>query len=179
MFAFLLFRTGKQFSRTRQLPRRDVVTAGITAAASVFALYVGIGAGTNAAKSKEILNALLYNVYRSFDFRDEGTVYDMLARSVDGELLETIYLETRKALVLESQGGARAKVNDVEVLEADSESTESGFRARGTWIVTGSVGHWGHIHQRRNQYQAEFTVQPVDGAWKISGMELLSEERLQ
>ena len=45
-------------------------------------------------------------------------------------------------------------------------------------MVVGSVGHWGHIHQRRNRYTAEFTVRPVDGAWKIMGLELLDEERL-
>lgn len=179
VFAFLLSRIMTEFSRTSQLPRRETVAAGIAVVVSGLALYVGFGARINAAKSKEILNALLYNVYRSFDFRDERTAYDMLARSVDGELLETVYLETRKGLVLESQGGARAKVNEVEVLEADSKPAESGFRSRSTWIVNGSVGHWGHIHQRRNQYQAEFTVQPVDGTWKITGMELLSEERLQ
>ncbi len=42
----------------------------------------------------------------------------------------------------------------------------------------GSVGHWGHLHQRRNQYEAILTVKPVDGVWKITDLELLGEERL-
>jgi len=53
-----------------------------------------------------------------------------------------------------------------------------GFRSRCTWNVAGSVGHWGHIHRRRNRYEAELLVEPVDGAWKITGLELLAEERL-
>jgi len=40
------------------------------------------------------------------------------------------------------------------------------------------VGHWGHIHQRKNQYQARVTVKAIEGAWKITNLELLQEERL-
>ena len=42
----------------------------------------------------------------------------------------------------------------------------------------GSVGHWGHIHIRKNQYEANITVEPMDGAWKITGLELLEEKRI-
>jgi hypothetical protein len=40
------------------------------------------------------------------------------------------------------------------------------------------VGHWGHIHQRVNQYVADLQIEPVDGVWKITGMELIEEQRL-
>jgi hypothetical protein len=40
------------------------------------------------------------------------------------------------------------------------------------------VGHWGHIHQRRNRIRAELTVARQDGAWKLVSMEMLEEERL-
>ena len=45
-------------------------------------------------------------------------------------------------------------------------------------MVKGSVGHWGHIHQRVNQYEARITVEVVDGRWKITGLELLEEIRV-
>ena len=45
-------------------------------------------------------------------------------------------------------------------------------------MVTGSVGHWGHVHNRVNQYQAELDIIAVDKRWKIDGMEVLQEERL-
>ena len=44
--------------------------------------------------------------------------------------------------------------------------------------MSGSVGHWGHIHQRQNQYDARFTVRSIDGAWKITERELYDERRL-
>ena len=132
-----------------------------------------------ASDGHEIVATLLYNVYRSFDFRQEEEVYDMLAKSVDGPLLETTYLETRRGLVLQNQGGARAKVNELELAELVPEPIGGGegFSVEADWVVGGSVGHWGHIHQRRNRYRANLNVEPVDGVWKITGMEVTSEER--
>jgi hypothetical protein len=137
-------------------------------------------AAVTSADAQVIVTGLLRNVYRAFDFRDEGVIYDMLARSASGDLLTQIYLETRRALELKNQGGARAKVTDVEMLGAETTNLaeEVGFVTQCTWNVAGSVGHWGHIHQRRNQYEAVLTVKPVNGAWKVTRLELLSEQRL-
>jgi hypothetical protein len=42
----------------------------------------------------------------------------------------------------------------------------------------GSVGHWGHTHIRKNQYEANITVEPIDSAWKITNLELIEEKRI-
>ena len=130
--------------------------------------------------AKVIITGLLKNVYRAFDYRDESVIYDTLERSATGDLLAQVYLETRRGLELQNQGGARVKVKDVEMLSVSTKnlSTGVGFVSRCTWNVSGSVGHWGHIHQRTNQYQADLTVKPVDGVWKITDLDLLQEERI-
>ena len=126
-----------------------------------------------------LLNTLLNNVYRSFDFREEEDVYDKLATSVHGDLLSEIYLQNRRSLVVAQAGGAQARVKEVEILDADM--TDGGarfvsFRAR--WTALGTVGHWGHIHSRKNQYDAEIIIEPVDNLWKITDIEVLEEERV-
>jgi hypothetical protein len=122
---------------------------------------------------------LLHNVYRAFDFRNEERIFDALDRSAEGALLEQLFLETRRGLELASQGGARAKVKQIELLALDAEPGDGGgFVARATWNVAGSVGHWGHVHQRRNQYRAELAVAPRDGTWKLVHVEILEEQRL-
>jgi len=133
-----------------------------------------------ASPGREQVGNLLRNIYHAFDFRDEGTVYDVLAQSVTGDLLTDVYLETRKGLELASQGGAKVKVKEVDVLQVTPRPLrgQAGFLAHCQWNVMGSVGHWGHIHQRTNQYEAELTIRPVDGHWKITGLELLQEERV-
>lgn len=153
------------------------VIAGMLATAGAFGL--GHSARMTDEVATEVVGALLHNVYRAFDYRDEGRIYDLLAQSAEGELLTQIYLETRKGLELASQGGARARVNELEILELDAEPASGGaFEAAATWSVGGSVGHWGHLHQRRNRYRATLTVAPIDGVWKLTGLDILEEERL-
>ena len=70
-------------------------------------------------------------------------------------------------------------MKDIELVDLTAERSDGGgFVATTTWNVSGSVGHWGHIHQRRNQYRAELSVSPVNGVWKLVGLEILLEERL-
>ena len=42
----------------------------------------------------------------------------------------------------------------------------------------GTVGHWGHVHTRKNLYDAIVTVEAVEGNWKITNLELLEEKRV-
>jgi hypothetical protein len=178
---WLALRHGKAAIRG-ELPSRKVT---LVASALAVVLAVAVPAGVKSSRvsdrdAEAIVAALLKNTYRAFDYRDENRIYDALEKSAAGELLTDIYLETRRSLEIENQGGARAKVKEVEVLSAVHSPLdgELGFVTLATWNVSGSVGHWGHIHQRTNQYEARFTVQAIDGVWKITGLELLQEQRL-
>ena len=79
-----------------------------------------------------------------------------------------------------SQGGERVKVREVTMLDVQPRRRlpDGGFIAECRWDVSGSVGHWGHVHGRSNRYQAELAIAPVDGSWKLIGLEILDEQRL-
>ena len=127
------------------------------------------------------LQGLLQNTYRAFDFRAENDVYDKLAVSVSGDLITDIYLQSRKRLVMEEQGGARAKVQDVQLLDAvqaGPPDRRQRFTFQCAWRITGTVNHWGHTHQRRNQYDAMITIQPIEQTWKIVALDVIEERRL-
>jgi hypothetical protein len=129
-------------------------------------------------QAEQVLHSLLFNVYRAFDYRDESLVYDRLALSISGDLLTDVYLQVRRSMELENQGGARVKVDEVEVLEVgQQESAGPGFAYRCRWTAAGSVGHWGHIHRRINQYDAVITIQPIE-VWKITAIDLREEQRV-
>jgi hypothetical protein len=133
-------------------------------------------------QAKGILHSLLKNVYRAFDFREEEDVYDKLAISASGDLLADIYLQNRKSFKVKRAGGAVAKVKEIEVMDVQAENNPENSQAldlRSKWTAMGTVGHWGHIHTRQNQYEAIVTVQPTEGAWKITGLELLEEKRIE
>lgn len=132
------------------------------------------------SEAEKVLSPLLRNTYRAFDQREESAIYDVLARSIDGELLQKIYLQTTQSLSIEGQDGTRVKVTDLDV-KVDKISKlpgRGGFTAEGQWTALGTVGHWGHLHQRINRYKAKINVEPVNGAWKITGLEVLEERRI-
>ena len=148
--------------------------------------HISIGSSARASQistedSKAIVHSLLKNVYRAFDFREEEDVYDKLAISVSGDLLKDVYLQSRQSMIIEQAGGAHAKVKQVDVLETDvqgSKKQKGGLDVRTKWTAIGSVGHWGHIHTRQNVYDAILTLAVADGSWKITGIELLEEKRI-
>ncbi|MDJ0846587.1 MAG: hypothetical protein QNJ08_20415 [Crocosphaera sp.] len=132
-------------------------------------------------EAQTIFSHLLKNIYRAFDFREESDVYDKLAISLEGDLLTDVYLQTNKSMELENQGGAVATVKKVEVTEVKKERASSGGKVafRTKWIASGTLEHWGHSHNRQNQYDAILTLSPVNGVWKITDIELLEETRIK
>ncbi|MGI9344195.1 MAG: hypothetical protein ACR2QV_15290 [Gammaproteobacteria bacterium] len=127
----------------------------------------------------QLVGDLLHNVYRAFDYRGEEVIYGVLEKSVSGELLTDIYLETQKGLELANQGGARVKVKTTEVTDAELVGRDGNrLTIASDWNVSGSVGHWGHIHQRKNGYRANLEISEIEGAWKLTGLEILEEQRL-
>ena len=130
-------------------------------------------------QSGAVVEHLLTNIYRAFDFRQESAIYDQLAVSVTGEQLTEIYLGQRRALELENRGGARARVENVEVESIEGITpTGDGVDVHARWNVSGSVNHFGHTHYRQNAYDAVLRLTPVDGIWKITAIEVNEEKRI-
>jgi hypothetical protein len=125
-----------------------------------------------------VLSPLLQNVYRAFDHRSESAIYDVLDRSVDGDLLRRLYLETIEALSLEGREGARVTINEFSAEVDAVQAVGQGFLADCQWTALGTVGHWGHAHTRVNRYKARVTVTAVRGEWKLTGLEVLEARRL-
>lgn len=122
---------------------------------------------------------LLQNIYRAYDYANRGDVYDALAYSITGDLLEELFLKIRAGLQMQEQGGAIVNVQTVDIktveLMANTDSTLAC-----TWNVTGTVEHWGHIHTRENQYSARITLDTSEeGRGRISEFELTDEKRVR
>jgi hypothetical protein len=134
-----------------------------------------------ASEAKGILARILPNVYRSLESRSESAVFDRLALSVTGDTLTDVYLDHRKVLQMEDRGGARARVEAVEVVEVElvEPGSSGGFSAEAIWTVGGTVTHFGHRHFRQNRYDARVAVVPDQGIWKLQSIEILDEERLR
>jgi hypothetical protein len=137
----------------------------------------------SADQAKNVFTALHSGLYRSLDFGTEDRIYDALAQTVDGELLEDLYLQLRQSLELRDQGGAIARIRSVEydagaaVARKESVVPWPGFQYNSTWTVSGTVEHWGHVHERQNQFDAVFTIEPREGHWKITRMDVAGQSQ--
>ena len=129
-----------------------------------------------------IFESLQRNIYRAFDYTSENDIYETLARSVRGELLDQVYGEVYESLILRDQGGAVCKIQGTRIIESEvefpGERDATWFFVDSTWQVRGKVGHWGHTHARVNEYRARYTVSADGEQWKISAVETLDQRRL-
>lgn len=136
-----------------------------------------------AEEATRILAGLIEDVYRSFDGRSEGEVYDLLAKKMDGDLLDRTYREIHKGLFLDHE----EKKSTVRILSVDVFETQllgwngilgdPEFRVRCRWKVRGLVVHTGHVHARTREFAAVYRVVRRDSGWKLADCEVLDLER--
>ena len=125
---------------------------------------------------------LLQNIYRAYDYREAGDVYDALAHSVTGDLLEETFLKIQNGLRVSEQGGAIARVRKVMIqdIAVAKAGAAPEIAIDCTWRVQGTVEHWGHIHTRENEYSARLTIRTTPEArGRISGFEITDEKRVR
>ena len=196
--AVAVFVVGFATAAIARRPPRVALGTGLLAAVVVLVLRptgpAFLALGTRAprllaeAEAAATFESLQANLYRAFDYEAESAVYDALARSVSGGLLEETYLGVRRALVMEEEGGAMSRVVAVRPVRTSVSSQgeialEDGRRARAftvaaTWQVDGRVTHWGHSHDRTNEYDGRFTVAAEREGWRIHDAEITRQERV-
>jgi len=130
--------------------------------------------------ARRVAEAVLSDTYHAFNLTDEGELYDRLAASVTGDLVDDLYLDSRRRLTAGTRQGAEVTVRDVEVLDIgepiDAGSGAIAYDCR--WVVTSRVRHLQHIHHRRNIYTGVLTLTIDGGRWKIARVDLTSEDRV-
>jgi hypothetical protein len=164
--------------------RRRAMMAGIAAAGwcGVAGTLLLRGPSTPELKDEELLamfRPLHANIYRAFDYASDNEIYDVLAQSIDGPLLDQVFSDTYRSLVLQEEGGALCRVKTLNVIEANVLSDrrpEHVVLCR--WEVEGVVYHWGHSHARTNAYTAEYDLGLRPTGWRIVGVRPLHQEHV-
>jgi hypothetical protein len=129
-----------------------------------------------------ILEKLLSETYHAFNLNDEEALFKQLSKNVGDELVENLYLDSRRRLTSGVRQGAEVTVKEVSVVRVkDTAMPEvmgaDQFSYEVDWMVTARVKHLQHVHHRRNMYTGVLTVRVEDGAWKVQQVDLRSEER--
>ena len=138
----------------------------------------------SAEEGLEVFQALHKNIYKAFDYTSDRDIYKTLAQSVDGPLLEEIYTSIYNSLILHEEGGAVCRIRSVEILNlkweglTQKEGAVNNYTILATWRVHGIVKHWGHTHEKSQQYKARFTIAPRKGVWKIIEIEIIEQVKV-
>ena len=74
------------------------------------------------AAAETIFTPLPRDIYRAFDYVEEGEIYDALARSVQGDLLDELYQQVYRSLIMHEEGGAVSRVQAVRSVATTVES---------------------------------------------------------
>ena len=150
-----------------------------------FAIFIPRGGGDVGSdlNGLEIGESLISTVYAAFNEGSEEAAYDVLEEVVTGTLLETLYLDFRRALTFRNQGGAVASVKQIDILSFEPLSQRIDKEGRlhalfsGQWRVEGNVEHWGHIHRRRLDYRALVNVYGSREGWRIEALDVIEENQ--
>jgi len=149
-----------------------LVGAGLLSSVAVYEFRNPFAGPPGDEAATKIVAQLAENLHNALQLRDESELQDAIAISVARQTLDEVLPEARRALAIEIQGGGVARVESVdEVVVQDIESLGGGgFRVLSEWRADASAGHWGHLHQRRMRFSALMEMQPVESAWKLTGL---------
>lgn len=135
------------------------------------------------AEAGALFETLHRNIYRAFDYDDEGQIYDLLARSVSGDLLVKTYDEIHESLMMKLEENAICEIRSVKTIGTEVQlpaiAKKPSFQVLASWEVIGTVRHWGHGHWRKNLSRALYDVSWLeDVGWRIDGVEIIDQRRL-
>ena len=186
--ALIFWPRNRKIHRQMELKRRKpIISLSLVVLAVVLLpFYVNINnpwfeaEDLDQASMERIMQHVLSNTYTAFNEEDEEKLFEELSKNVDSDLLDNVYLDSRRRMNMGLREGAEVSVQLVELNSMgkphelqDPESIE--YPAQ--WTVTARVRHLKHIHYRKNQYTGTVALKAIDNKWKISKISLASEER--
>jgi hydrogenase/urease accessory protein HupE len=142
-----------------------------------FAAYAPRGDG-----ARLIMSKVLSDTYEAFNITDEEELYDTLAQSVTGNLVDDLYLDNRRRLTAGTRQGTKVTIRGVSILDIGEPievlAPEEGYSYDCRWAVVARVQHLQHVHHRQQIYSGVLTLRAEAGRWKVAGVELHSEDRV-
>ncbi len=119
------------------------------------------------------MSKVLSDTYQAFNIADENELYDTLAESVTGNLVDDLYLDNRRRLTAGTRQGTKVTIRSVNVLEigepVEGMTTDDGYSYDCRWAVVARVQHLQHVHHRQQIYSGVLTLQADEGRWKVAG----------
>jgi hypothetical protein len=138
------------------------------------------GPPLNHDEAKRVVQGLMLNTYRAFMLDHDEDVYNVLERSVAGDMLNGIFLQNRGRLTFNDPEAAASIIDrlDIKSIDVMQQGRDGTVTMMTRWDVYGSVFHWEHVHFRCNEFKARISIMPAGDYWKIHALEILEEARV-
>ena len=178
-------RIHREMSLHRKSPYVSIVLIAITLAFSSVGWSISNPWYTPHAPSeyeaRRVFDKLLWQTYSSFNIPDEELLYESLSETVSSELIDDLYLDSRRRFITGLREGSEVSIEEVEVVgTGPPESSSLDIDSHSypvEWVVTARVRHLQHVHFRQNRYVGIITITHESDQWKISNITLKSEDR--
>ncbi|MGI9374028.1 MAG: hypothetical protein ACR2OJ_16190 [Hyphomicrobiales bacterium] len=121
----------------------------------------------------EIAQKLVENLYVALDEHDAKRRAIALNTSADNSSAAPIEAESKRGLVVGLAGGSEARsyaISNMKITNIAPLDDPGGVSAVATWTAQVKGGHWGHVHRRNVEFEAQMELMPEDGNWKIAGL---------
>ncbi|MEK7483326.1 MAG: hypothetical protein AABZ60_03235 [Planctomycetota bacterium] len=132
------------------------------------------------AELKQRTQEILLNIYQVNQLDQPGKIYDSLAQSFAGTLLEhQFFQQLQGKKVLEENN---TTLGDMHIGFTYFKRLEIRPFARLVelgWEVRGDIWHLLHQHTRHNRYQAQLVLTRLDQNWKITDIHIQMELRVE
>jgi hypothetical protein len=134
-----------------------------------------------------VLFTQLHNsIYEAFSKTSDTEIYDALAGSLDGPLLDRVYQEAYKSMLTREEGGPEClirsvDVKDIIVLESARNQNEEyeSLKVKCAWTVFSTIRHFEHWHPRLNKFDAIFDLENKKGSLKLVDDNILKQIRVK
>jgi len=126
-----------------------------------------------------ITGHLIENFHKALQEKVPKRLDDALGVNISKASFEDVKEELARALLIEMQGGGAGTVDGIRGLDVTNivpATGGDGFIATVSWSVTASGDHWGHPHKKNIRFSALMDIAPIEDAWKLTGMTVLSAQ---
>ncbi|MDP6634770.1 MAG: hypothetical protein QGG42_07725 [Phycisphaerae bacterium] len=164
-------------------PKKHPIIATLTLLVAGVALYAANISTPIAvpddARAIGIFRDLHQGIYRAFNERTEDEIYDALAKSLEGDLLDKVYNEVHQTIAKRKNKRMTFRIRRVKAISTEiTPAAGAAFKVRHHWRVYGTVTHMAHSHPRFNEYRAVYTVRHNGKAWRIADSQIQRHKRV-
>lgn len=167
---------------------RIVAAATLVASGLLATVMAGRVSPSLARPSKDdatrIARVLLQRMYASLESSGAEELLDALGEGASGGLLRDLFLDLQRSREREDAPSTRIDASSLNLWTTAGGKDPiqplpgGGFGLLCSWAIEARIEHWGHVHTRTNELTGWLAIEPREGEWRLTALDLTARRRL-